>query len=669
MKLVRTIGILLLFCFILALAWVGQKQLLAEPPELMGGWILLLVAAVMFLLLNTWTQQISSHAGNGSKKLKNLFDTSPLGMSLLILGLIYGASTFWFNTQEDMLPWGSLFAWGTGSGLILVGTWRIDRQMASQNHAVPIEADASEPYTRIEILLIIVITIVALLSRQVLVGNIPHNLSGDEAEMGLTARKVLSGVIVDPFATSWLSHPNLWFFLQALSLKLFGDTVGGLRMISVLIGTATVPALYWLARSTYGRTTALLAAALLATYHFHIHYSRNALNNIADPLLALIGFAALLRGFQTRSLFLFAVTGFALGAAQNFYMGARLLPLILIALLVHQLIARPRFVLGLRWHLALLVSSFIIGFGPLMIHFIKYPHVFNARLKLVNIFTSSWFQHQQELGLSQTQIFLNQIRDGFGAYTFVPDRSAQYDPGIALLDPIFSIFFVFGLVLLLTQWRRIGTMLIFAWLIGTATLGGALLASAPASPRYVTTAPVLCLVVAITIVQFEQIIRRILHNAPAWIVRGVGVGIVIFWAVWNTNFYFNDYTSSNHFGWINVEVTTELGLYLQSQPDPPVYVYFFGAPRLYYRFGTTQFLAPDADGIDVEEPITATSQLPQMPYGHRPIFVFLPEREDELEIVRQRYPNGELYQVTRLTDDTPLFVSYEPDGEFEGEEE
>jgi 4-amino-4-deoxy-L-arabinose transferase-like glycosyltransferase len=64
----------------------------------------------------------------------------------------------------------------------------------------------------------------------------------------------------------------LWFFLQALSLKVFGDSVVGLRMLTALIGTATVPLLYFFARPWYGRRVALMAATLLLAYHFHIHF-------------------------------------------------------------------------------------------------------------------------------------------------------------------------------------------------------------------------------------------------------------------------------------------------------------------------------------------------------------------------------------------------------------
>ena len=129
---------------------------------------------------------------------------------------------------------------------------------------------------------------IALLARVVAWGHVPNNFSGDEGAVGLEARDVLDGVVRDPFTTGWMSHPTLWFYVQAASLRVFGDSVVGLRMISALLGAATIPALYVFARRPFGARVALSAAALLALYHVHIHFSRIGLNNVADPLFALL---------------------------------------------------------------------------------------------------------------------------------------------------------------------------------------------------------------------------------------------------------------------------------------------------------------------------------------------------------------------------------------------
>jgi 4-amino-4-deoxy-L-arabinose transferase-like glycosyltransferase len=687
-------AILLLIAGIFRLAWSGQQLLLERPPDLLYGWAFLGIAVLLFLVLDVWSrrQQTPAQASPRSDKtllvrILRLFDDAPLGASLMTLGIIYGSATFWLHTKPEMLPWSTLISWVGSLVLLVFGAWKIDSHRrvsfplstASQTsqETSPEEAEAAEeekagflqasasihaspPYHYWEILLIIAITIAGFLLRQFMLGDIPHNLSGDEGEMGLVARRVLRGEVPDPFATSWLSHPNLWFYLQALSIQLFGDTVGGLRMMSVIFGTASIPALYLLARPLYGRSVALMAAILLAASHFHIHYSRNALNNIADPLFGLIGFAALLRGLKTRSLFQFTLAGAALGIAQHFYMGARLLPLILAIVLLHQFLLKPTRIIRLRWHIVTLGIAFLLGIGPLLSHFLQAPSTFNARLELVGIFQSEWFAHQQAAGKSKMEILADQARGAFGAYTFVPDRSAQYDPGIAVLDPYSAVLFVFGIALVIMHWRQAGSALILAWLVGTAIFGGMLLASAPASARYVTPTPMACLVVALALAHIASTFRRTLPLSQP-VLQGVVAALVLLIGVWNVDFYFNKYTPRNIFGWINVEIGTELGYYLANQSDE-VHVYFFGPPRMYYGFGTTRFLAEDVPGTDMHDVLMTPEQLPPVPYGQRPVFVFLPERQGELQVVRQRYPEGDLYRVPRLTEkDELLFVSYEPD--------
>lgn len=673
----RYTGILLLFGLIFRFGWMGQTLLLERPPNVKYGLPFFGIAIVLMLLLLRWAKQLQQQPVMSFRlpAIARLYSYRTLGSILLVIGMGGGATTYWLYMQKDTLPWSILALWLGSIAVFLLGAWYIDQhqpteqKQASQSSppSSTTDQDQAHPstYPAWEILTILAITLVGFFLRQVYLAEIPHNLSSDEGEMGLSARNILHGNLPDPFATGWLSHPNLWFFFQALSLGLFGDDVAGLRMLSVLFGTATIPALYLFARPLFGRAVTLLGVVLLASNHFHIHYSRNALNNIADPLLGVLGFAALWRGMQSRKVLPFALAGVALGVAQHFYMGARLLPLLLLLLLCHEVMIHPMRFVRARWHWGLVAIGFLLSIGPLLSFFITNPGDFNARLELIGVYQSDWLHSQIEVhGVTVQEVWRDQIMGGFGAYVFMPDRSAQYDPGIALIDPYMSILFVLGIALLILRWRRGESVLLLAWLVGAATLGGVLLAHPPLSPRYVTTAPVFCLVAALALVELGNLVPRMLP-VPRWLGHGVAVVIVVMLAVWNVNFYFNSYTPRNIFGWINAEVGTELGHYLAHQPDSEdVFVYFFGPPRMSHNFGTTKFLSRSMDGEDIHDPLVEPEELPPLPDGKRPIFVFLPERENELQVVRERYPKGNLYRIPRYThQDELLFVSYEPDRE------
>jgi 4-amino-4-deoxy-L-arabinose transferase-like glycosyltransferase len=476
--------------------------------------------------------------------------------------------------------------------------------------------------------------------------------------MGMMARLVLQGQLRDPFITGWLSHPTLWFFMQALSLQIFGDDVFGLRLLSALIGAATVPAVYIFARPLYGRVAALMAAALLMAYHFHIHFSRVGVNNIVDPLIALLAFAAFFYGYRARSIFGFALAGVLIGIGQHFYMGGRLTPILLLVLLLHQaLLDRPR-LWHARWGILLLALGFVLGIGPLLRFFLTHRDDFTARLAMVGIFESGWFGEQRAQGLGTFTILLSQVRDAFGAYIFQPDRSAWYDPKIPLLDGASTLLFVFGLTIAVSRWRRMEMLLLPAWIVGAAIFGGVLLKNSPESPRYVTTAPALCLCVALAI---ERLVFLLSWALPLGrrVAVGVGAVVVLLLALWNLNFYFREYTPRRTFGWLNTEVATTIGEYIRRQPDA-VYVYFFGPPRMFVGNGTIRFIGKDTPGIDLVDPLVAPEALPPPPDGRRPIFIFLPERASEMAVVERRFPGGTRYQADAQVEQATLFYSYEP---------
>lgn len=678
-------GRVLLLGAILALAWIGQGLLRSDPPHIFDGLIILTLGAIAFASLVSWSHAQSASESGWVARLRAVAERSPQGVALLGAGVLCWAASLWFDSDPRMIPWPALAAWLGGIALLLAGSWRLrpERISSTDPHVIeksdadasapPAAADALAPegppiappdeaapprYARWELLALLAITLIALAARTALLSSIPHNFGGDEGEMGMAARDVLSGVVRDPFATGWLSHPTLWFFMQSLALRAFGNNVFGLRLLSALIGTATIPMLYVFARPLFGRANALMAAALLAVYHMHIHFSRIALNNIVDPLLLLAAFAAFFHGYRTARPLSFALAGVAVGLGQHFYMGARLAPLLVLFVLAHQILLDRRRVFALRWQLALMLLGFVLGFGPLLRFFILNPTQFNARLSIVGIFPSGWVKDRLAEGLSWPQILIAQARGAFGGFIYEKDHSAFYDPQMPLLDSASSILFVLGLALAIRRWRRPEAALLAAWVLGVAVFGAMLLIDPPQSARYVIASPAMCLLIALAISQTMALLRWALPLTPR-LAAAIGAAAVVLLAAWNLNFYFREYSPRYTYGWLNTEVATDIGLYLDQQPDN-VFVYFFGVPRMFYTNGAIRFIALGVPGYDVVDPITSPDMLPPPPSGYRPVFIFLPERLGELHVVQGRYPDGALDQADAVSEKSTLFLTYAP---------
>lgn len=643
-------NLLTLLLATLALAWIGQTFLTSTSPNLAAGVVLLTLAGVIFVALGVWTPKRTTVEGpDATPRFVVWLDRLPPFYLVFFLALVSSGIAFWCTATPALRPLPALIAWLASMGFFLAGARFLDHHRERSFEEVR--------WDRRELLAVAALTLFALALRITLIETIPQNFGGDEGEMGMEARGVLEGRITNPFVTGWLSHPTLWFFLQALSLSVFGNNVFGLRILSALIGTATIPLLYLFARPLFGRGVAFGAAALLAGFHFHIHFSRLGVNNIVDPLLALSAFIAFFTGIRRSSPFALGWTGVICGVAQHFYMGSRLTPVLVAVLVAHLAVADWRRFRWLAPRLPLMVVGFLLGFGPLIAHFVANPSALTARLAMVGAVQSGWLEQKLAEGVPLAQIIIDQTRQSFGAYTFVPDRSAWYDPKIALLDSVSAVLLVLGVALALVNWRRSEWFLPIAWLTGAAVLGGMLLVNTPESPRYVTTAPALCLLVMLAL----QRIAMLTGQALQWTDRRalLSAVLVVLLAAWNLNFYFRDYIPRRTYGWTNTEIVTKLSHYANAQPAP-VYLYMFTPPRIFFGNGTIRFVAAGIEGIDVNEPVTDPAQIMPPPDGKRPLFIFLPEREAELALVQQRFPGGTVERFQGEWEPVVLFIAYTP---------
>lgn len=111
--------------------------------------------------------------------------------------------------------------------------------------------------------------------------------------------------------------PPVYFSLVALSYLVAGVSDRSAILVNVILGTATVPALWWVARRWVGPSAALAAAAMLALGGAHILLSRAALTDVTFALVFLVALGAVARALERTDTRSAVVAGLAVGLAWN----------------------------------------------------------------------------------------------------------------------------------------------------------------------------------------------------------------------------------------------------------------------------------------------------------------------------------------------------------------
>jgi 4-amino-4-deoxy-L-arabinose transferase-like glycosyltransferase len=145
-------------------------------------------------------------------------------------------------------------------------------------------------------------------------------------------------------------HEGLYHILNAIMLWLFGPGVMGIRLLSVILGTLTVPLTYLVGDRLFGWKVGLVAAAALTVSFWSLMYSRIGIRHISLTVFMLGSFYFYLRAFglgkrssyegKGRGFFNreFLIAGIFLGLGFYTYFAARGIPAILLATTIYVLL-------------------------------------------------------------------------------------------------------------------------------------------------------------------------------------------------------------------------------------------------------------------------------------------------------------------------------------------
>lgn len=299
--------------------------------------------------------------------------------------------------------------------------------------------------------------------------------------------------------------PWIYPYWQKHLVAIFGNTLVGFRVASAIIGTLNIAALYWLAKTLFDRKTAALGAVMLTCFPPHVHFSRVAILQIADPLFATLGFALLARALtapqDNQRRVHYALGGICIAFSQYFYEAGRLLfpPLALVWLSGLLYLYRDR--LAAQWR-GLLLALATFGLFTIPVYYpllaLRYP--LTGRLNASGLDNTYWSNVLSgQSSLFNLDSYLDHLRAPFLFYVSNPEMGSVYYGGteplvISAAVPVFLL----GAAFALWRWRTPGALLLFLWMMASS-FGNSLLVGSAVASRYLVVFPPMALLLALGI--------------------------------------------------------------------------------------------------------------------------------------------------------------------------
>ncbi|MCC6166838.1 MAG: glycosyltransferase family 39 protein [Caldilineaceae bacterium] len=469
-------------------------------------------------------------------------------------------------------------------------------------------------------------------------GEIPLGTWYDEAANGLEALRVLREPAYRPIYTDGVNATGHYLWLIVGAFRLLGVGTVALRVISALMGVATVAAAYGLGKEVYGRAVGLAAAGLVATAHWSVTFSRMGMYNSATPLAELAVLWFLARAVRRNAPLDYGLAGLALGLGLCFYSAFQLFVVVL-GLFVAWLLWCER----AQWRriapglgVMLVVAALVIA--PVAKLALVKPEMYFARVQSTSLLRDRDVHRLLPALAENTRRHLLMF-NGAG------DPNGRHNlPGAPLLDTISGGLLILGLGLALRRANRLEMALLPVWAV-VGLLGGILSLGfeAPQSLRSIAALPAVYFIVALPLGE----LAREWVTGPGRTVPALGAWIVLLFllpiGLLNTRLYFarqtSDFASWNAYSTAETWTAEEL----RHLDGARAYVV-----SLYDRHPTVRFLAPGVSYARLETNATLPLLQPAVwnrdgllgPSDQDIVLILDIERRELFEEARRLYPHA-----------------------------
>jgi len=249
----------------------------------------------------------------------------------------------------------------------------------------------------VELAIVAVILLLGAYVRLTHLTCLPGGLYPDEAMNTTDGLKAAEAGQWPLFYENNNGREGLYISVLGYLLYWFGNSLWMVRFLPALIGTLTLPAVYWIGRRASGKFGGIMALGLIAFSYWHLNFSRVGFRALLMVFMLSWAFAFLTEAFwrlvnsQKKPCWLFAVSGLFFGLSLHTYIAMRIAPAAVAVFFILMLIFYWN-----RWkeilkYAVITVVFTLLSAAPILYDFIQTPFHFTGRTGNVSLLSTPNF--------------------------------------------------------------------------------------------------------------------------------------------------------------------------------------------------------------------------------------------------------------------------------------
>ncbi len=387
-----------------------------------------------------------------------------------------------------------------------------------------------EFYVNHEILGVIILFILAFIMRIYRINDIPPGVWFDEAQNGNELITLMGSDNLPVFIPRLTQMPALYFYFAAFLSKIFGINIFSLRLVSILLGSFSIVAFYFLLRYIFKDYRIAFAASLMmATSEWHINFSRVAFLGMQTIFIEIIFFYFYLKMTQENKIANAAMAGIAMGISLYTFSAAYFIPFIVILYSIYLMFKDKNVFIKiyLRNFLFMATLAFIIVI-PLL-NYAKNNYLeFTQRARDVSI--------TNDIAKSKSIApVISNVEKHFLMFNYEGDYNGRHNLSKSpMLDNVSGVLLIAGFLIALfnTQYYLYLFWFLVMLLPGIMTVS----IEAPQAYRTIAIIPAIYILIAVALINIKNMLQKL--NKNNFYLSIVLAAIVIMAAVLNIYRYF-----------------------------------------------------------------------------------------------------------------------------------